>query len=127
MGVLIGCVVAIPIMFSLLWKSEVVGIALLVLGLSIALYLLYFALKSETVVRDRIIALLILLLCNVAFWACFEQAGNSLNIFAANHIHHLRIDMFSWTMLECTLFRIRNKRIIGKKWATTLESWQQDI
>jgi POT family proton-dependent oligopeptide transporter len=98
-GVLIGCACAIPIMYALLKNSQVVGHTLLVLGIGIGLYLLYFGLKSERVVRDRIIALLILLLCNVAFWASFEQAGNSLNIFAANHIHHLRLDMFDWTML----------------------------
>ncbi len=98
-GVTIACLVAIPLMYSLLLKRELVGNALLILGIGIALYLLGFGLKSERIVRDRIIALLILLLCNVAFWASFEQAGNSLNFFAADHIRHLRLDFLDWTMV----------------------------
>lgn len=94
-----ACLACIPLMYFLLLKKDEVGIALGVLGGGMVVYLLYFALSSERVVRDRIFALLILLACNVMFWASFEQAGNSLNIFAANHIHHLRLDAFDWTML----------------------------
>lgn len=97
--VTLGCVLCVPLMYSLLMKKELVGNALGILGGLIALYLLFFGLKSEKVVRDRIFALLILLLCNIAFWASFEQAGNSLNVFADNHIHHLHLEFLSWTML----------------------------
>jgi len=98
-AVTLGCIATIPLMYLLLLRKEEVGIALGLLGAGMVVYLLAFALKNERVVRDRIFALLILLACNVMFWASFEQAGNSLNIFAANHIHHLRLDMFDWTML----------------------------
>ncbi|MBL8856982.1 MAG: peptide MFS transporter [Planctomycetes bacterium] len=97
--VTLGCIVCVPIMYSLLLKKEEVGLALGILGGAIGLYLLVFGLKSERVTRDRILALLLLLLCNIAFWASFEQAGNSLNVFAANHIHHLTISSWDWTML----------------------------
>jgi proton-dependent oligopeptide transporter, POT family len=99
LAVAVGCVAAVPLVYMLLSKKEVVGYSLLGLGVSLAVYLLAFGLKSERVVRDRIIALLILLLCNVMFWASFEQAGNSLNVFAANHIHHLSLSFLDWTML----------------------------
>lgn len=99
LGVVLGCAVCVPLMYSLLRKKEEVGTALGILGAAITLYLLFFALKSEKVVRDRILALLILLVCNVAFWASFEQAGNSLNVFADHHIRHLHIDFVDWTML----------------------------
>jgi len=98
-AVAVGCLAAIPVMYSLLRKDEFTGAAMLVLGIGMALFLLIFALRSERVVRDRILALLILLLCNVAFWASFEQAGNSLNFFAANHINHLSIGFLNWTMI----------------------------
>jgi proton-dependent oligopeptide transporter, POT family len=97
MSVTLGCIVAVPVIYFLLLKDEFVGGTLGILGLGIAVYLLVVALASERIVRDRLIALLILLLCNVAFWASFEQAGNSLNIFAANNIHHLSIS--GWTMI----------------------------
>ncbi|MBL8861256.1 MAG: peptide MFS transporter [Planctomycetes bacterium] len=94
-----ACVACVPLMYFLLLKRDEVGTALGVMGLGMVAYLLYFAFQSQRVVRDRILALLILLLCNVMFWASFEQAGNSLNVFAANHIHHLRLDFIDWTML----------------------------
>jgi len=97
--VVLGCALCIPLMYALLMKKDFVGQALGVLGAGIALYLLFFGLKSERVIRDRIIALLILLLCNIAFWASFEQAGNSLNVFADHHIHHLHLGFLDWTML----------------------------
>jgi len=97
--VTLGCIATIPFMYLLLLRKDEVGIALGILGGGMVVYLIGVALKSDRVGRDRIFALLILLACNVMFWASFEQAGNSLNIFAANHIHHLRIDMFDWTML----------------------------
>jgi POT family proton-dependent oligopeptide transporter len=74
-----------------------VGYVLLALGLVIMGYLFFFALRSETMVRQRLYALLLLLLCNVVFWASFEQAGNSLNFFAQNHIQHLSLG--DWTMV----------------------------
>ena len=67
-----------------------------VLGGAIALYLLGIGFKGDRVVRDRMIALVLLLVCNVAFWASFEQAGNSLNFFAQNHIRDLSLG--SWVM-----------------------------
>ncbi len=99
LAVFLGCVATVPLMYALLRRKNEVGIALGILGAGIALYLFFFALKSDKVTKERIFALLILLLCNVAFWASFEQAGNSLNIFAANHIQHLHIAAFDWTML----------------------------
>jgi POT family proton-dependent oligopeptide transporter len=99
LAVTAGCLACIPLMYALLLKKDEVGKALGLLAVGMVVYLLAFAMRSERVVRDRIFALLILLSCNVIFWASFEQAGNSLNVFAANHIHHMRIDMFDWTML----------------------------
>jgi len=95
--VIVACVLTVPLMYLLLLRKNEVGIALGVLGGGMVLYFLAFALRSERVVRDRMFALLILLTCNVMFWASFEQAGNSLNVFAANHIHHLSLG--GWTML----------------------------
>lgn len=99
LAVALGCAACVPLIYALLLKKDEVGKALGILGAAIALYLFGFALKSERIVKQRIFALLILLLCNVMFWASFEQAGNSLNVFAANHIHHLSISAIGWTML----------------------------
>jgi POT family proton-dependent oligopeptide transporter len=61
-------------------------------------FFLSIAFKHEKVIRERMIVLVFLLVCNVAFWMAFEQAGNSLNFFASNHVRQLTIPLFNWTM-----------------------------
>lgn len=97
LGVALGCVICVPGIYWLLSQKELVGYVLLALGLCIMGYLLFYALKSDTQTRQRLFALLLLLLCNVVFWASFEQAGNSLNFFAQNHI--LPLSVGGWTMV----------------------------
>ncbi len=94
--VIAGCVLTVPLIYTLLSRKEIVGYMLLALGAGIALYIFSIALRSETQVRHRLFALLLLLVCNIAFWASFEQAGNSLNFFAQNHIRDLAVG--SWIM-----------------------------
>jgi POT family proton-dependent oligopeptide transporter len=94
-----GCAVAVLPVYFLLSREKIAGIALGVLGVIIVGYFVYFAAGSERVTRDRIFALLILLCANMVFWASFEQAGNSLNFFARQHIEHLSIPAIHWTMV----------------------------
>jgi POT family proton-dependent oligopeptide transporter len=82
----VGCALTVPVVYSLLANKRIVEVILLTLAAGIAAYLLYTGIKLGKVVRDRIIALLILLVANSFFWACFEQAGNSLNFFADTHV-----------------------------------------
>jgi POT family proton-dependent oligopeptide transporter len=42
--------------------------------------------KGDRVQRDRIIVMMILMTFNVVFWACFEQAGSSLTLFADRNV-----------------------------------------
>jgi len=94
--VAIGCIVCVPLIYFLLSKKDLVGYSLLALGVGIVAYLLYIAFSGDRVIRHRMFALLLLLACNIAFWASFEQAGNSLNFFAQNHIIDLQLG--SWVM-----------------------------
>ena len=45
--------------------------------------------------RDRMIALIIFMIINIAFWACFEQAGTSLTLFADRNVDR---SIFGWIM-----------------------------
>ncbi|MEZ5964695.1 MAG: peptide MFS transporter [Planctomycetota bacterium] len=81
-----GCALVAPVVFSLLAKKEYVAYILLTLAALIVIYLLYAGFSMGSVVRDRIFALIVLLVANSFFWACFEQAGNSLNFFAEAHV-----------------------------------------
>jgi POT family proton-dependent oligopeptide transporter len=57
--------------------------ALIVSGAISFIYILYYAITQlEKVERERLIALTILILFTIVFWALFEQAYTSLNLFA---------------------------------------------
>ncbi len=45
--------------------------------------------------KDRMIALVIFMIINVAFWSSFEQAGTSLTLFADRNVDR---NIFGWTM-----------------------------
>ncbi len=45
--------------------------------------------------KDRMIALIIFMIINIAFWACFEQAGTSLTLFADRNVDR---EIFGWLM-----------------------------
>jgi proton-dependent oligopeptide transporter, POT family len=57
------------------------GQLLLVLGIALLGYVLFQAFKLEKDARDRIFAILFLLALQPLFWALFEQAGGSMNLF----------------------------------------------
>lgn len=95
--VAIGCAIAVYPTYLLLSKNEYAGYILLALTALTSLYLLFIGFTNGSIVRDRILALLLLLACNVVFWASFEQAGNALNFFAKDHVNHL--SLWGWNML----------------------------
>jgi len=45
--------------------------------------------------RDRMIALIIFMVINITFWACFEQAGTSLTLFADRNVDR---EIMGWLM-----------------------------
>ena len=52
-------------------------------------------LENVSVWRDRMIALIIFMIINVTFWACFEQAGTSLTLFADRNVDR---SILGWEM-----------------------------
>jgi dipeptide/tripeptide permease len=84
--VAIGGLFVAPLVFLLLSKVELAGYVCLALMIGIVAYLLWYGSQKDKVTFQRIIALVILLLGNIAFWASFEQAGNSLNFFARDNV-----------------------------------------
>ncbi|MEM7221320.1 MAG: peptide MFS transporter [Pseudomonadota bacterium] len=73
-------VIAVAMFFIL--NPESFGGVMLPLGLLLLGYMLYYALrKCDTAERDRMLAALYFILAQIPFWALFEQAGSSLNLF----------------------------------------------
>lgn len=97
--VILGSLAAIPLLYLLILYNEVVGVLLGLVALYVIYSLLNVAFKGDKVLRDRIIVLIILMLFNIVFWACFEQAGTSLTLFAERNVDR---DIFGWTMGAAT-------------------------
>ncbi len=78
-------------MVLLCWAAiqyqDLVGYVLGAFGGGLVLYVLFTAVtKLEPDERDRIFAAMFLILVSIVFWALFEQAGSSLNLFTDRHV-----------------------------------------
>ncbi|HEX6375002.1 MAG TPA: peptide MFS transporter [Allosphingosinicella sp.] len=73
---------AVAGIWMLIQYQEVVGTLLGVFGAALVGYVVFYAVtKLPSEDRDRIFAALFLIFGSILFWALFEQAGSSLNLF----------------------------------------------
>jgi POT family proton-dependent oligopeptide transporter len=81
-------VLAVGVVYLLVQHTPVVS-ATLIAGMFGSLgYILWFAFaKCEKVERERLLLATVLVLGAVVFWTLFEQAGSSLNLFAATNVN----------------------------------------
>ncbi len=84
--VLIGSILAVPLISILLQYHSVVFVLLIGTSVSVLGYLLYVSFTEEKVQRQRMWVILILAFFHTTFWAFFEQAGTSLTLFAARNV-----------------------------------------
>ncbi|MBC7669257.1 MAG: MFS transporter, partial [Gemmatimonadaceae bacterium] len=83
----VGALAMVGIVFFVVQYTPVVDFTL-VAGMFGSLgYILWFAfVKCEKVERERLLLATVLVLGAVVFWTLFEQAGSSLNLFAASNV-----------------------------------------
>ena len=75
-------------------NQAIVGWALGVFGLILLAYVIYTAVtKLDRHARDRIFAAMALIVGSVLFWALFEQAGSSLNLYTDRYVDR---NMLGW-------------------------------
>jgi POT family proton-dependent oligopeptide transporter len=78
---------AVGAIWWLIQYQALVGWALMVAGALLVAYVLFTAVvKLPPHDRDRIFAAMFLILGSILFWALFEQAGSSLNLFTDRHV-----------------------------------------
>ncbi|TWI03032.1 POT family proton-dependent oligopeptide transporter [Luteimonas cucumeris] len=84
MYVMVGAIVAIPLVYFLLAKLGATALAwvLLVMFIALCLMLMVEGIREGKVQRDKVIAMLIIFAFNVLFWMFFEQAGSSFTFLA---------------------------------------------
>ncbi|MFM2285416.1 MAG: hypothetical protein RLZZ543_913 [Bacteroidota bacterium] len=84
---IIGTLCAIPVFFTLLNNPSYVGYLLLATAAYVIYQLVSSGIKGGPILRDRMIVLVLLMFFNIVFWACFEQAGSSLTLFADRNVN----------------------------------------
>lgn len=90
--VMIGSLLVIPIAYYLIQHNSWLDYILLGLFIYISISLIRAGVAADTeektsIWKDRMIALIIFMIINVVFWACFEQAGTSLTLFADRNVN----------------------------------------
>jgi len=83
-----GAFLIVPLAAFLVSKPDlVIHYAAPVAGGSFLLYILWEAARSTRAERLGIFAALLLMFFSIVFWACFEQAGSSMNLFTESHVN----------------------------------------
>ncbi|HEX8224300.1 MAG TPA: peptide MFS transporter [Allosphingosinicella sp.] len=78
---------AVVIIWGLIQYQELVGSLLGIFGALLVAYVVFTAVtKLAKEDRDRIFAALLLIIGSILFWALFEQAGSSLNLFTDRYV-----------------------------------------
>jgi POT family proton-dependent oligopeptide transporter len=98
--VIILSLFVIPLAYFLIQHNSWLDYILVGLFIFISFVLIRAGISADAknnvkVWRDRMIALIIFMIINIAFWACFEQAGTSLTLFADRNVDR---SIFGWIM-----------------------------
>lgn len=96
----VGSFLLIPLCFVLIKQNQVLDYILLGLFIYVAYSLVAAGKEADLaeekpVWKDRMWALIVFILINITFWACFEQAGTSLTLFADRNVDR---EILGWIM-----------------------------
>lgn len=86
-AVYLGSGLATLLAWQLVQHNQLVGTLLSVFGAVVLAGLLFYMIfKCNKLERDRLLVALVLMTFSIVFWAFFEQAGSSLNLFADRNV-----------------------------------------
>ncbi len=96
----IGSLLLIPLCYVLVLQNQVLDYILLGLFIYTSYAMISAGAKEDQtsdkpIWKDRMIALIIFMVINITFWACFEQAGTSLTLFADRNVDR---EIMGWIM-----------------------------
>jgi len=81
-----GALACIPLIMTMVSKTQYTDWFMYTIGPVVLLYLLYEMRKYSLGENKKLIAALIFMIFSILFWAFFEQSGGSLSIFAASNL-----------------------------------------
>lgn len=79
-------IASVAVIWGLFQYREIIQPLLIVSGIGLLGYVLYESFKLEKEPRERMFAILFLISLNPIFWALFEQAGGSMNLFTDRYV-----------------------------------------
>ncbi|MEC8458966.1 MAG: peptide MFS transporter [Bacteroidota bacterium] len=79
----------IPLCYVLILKNSILIYLLIAIFIYVVYQLISAGAKEGAIWRDRMIALTIMMVINIIFWAAFEQAGTSLTLFADGNVNRM--------------------------------------
>ena len=85
-AVYLGSFLAVPLIAMMVFFDGIAGWALIIGGGGALLYLMYATVTSPKIERERLQVVLILMFFSMLFWAFFEQAGSSINLFTDRNV-----------------------------------------
>ena len=86
-------ILAVGVTWWLVQNQAIVGSILGIFGAALVAFVIYHAVtKLEPHDRDRIFAAMFLIFGSILFWALFEQAGSSINLYTDRHVDRAGVD-----------------------------------
>lgn len=84
----LGAAAGVLVAWQLVQQPAVSGSILTIFGIGISLAVIaYSILKCTPVERDRMLVAIVLIFFSIVFWAFFEQAGSSINLFTDRSVN----------------------------------------
>ena len=84
-----GAFLSTPIIALLVQQNELAGATLTILGVGGLGYLVFEMTRSPKIERERLQVVLVLMFFSMLFWAFFEQAGSSVNLFTDRNVDRI--------------------------------------
>jgi proton-dependent oligopeptide transporter, POT family len=119
-AVYVGALLAVPVIMTMVSKTEYTNYFMYVVGPATLIYLGYEMTKNKLAENKKLLAALIFIVFSIIFWAFFEQSGGSLSIFAAGNLNDdllgLTLDPNAVNNAANALFVIIFAPIVGLVW-----------
>jgi POT family proton-dependent oligopeptide transporter len=91
----VGSFLSVPAIATLVYAHGSLSLVLGAAGIFVYGGLLYYAFTKDKTARDRLLVVLVLVLFSMTFWAFFEQAGSSINLFTDRNVNRT---VLGWTI-----------------------------
>ncbi len=116
----VGSLVIIPVIMTMVAKTEYTDYFMFVIGPASLLYLFYEMRNFSLAENKKLMAALVFIIFSIFFWAFFEQSGGSLSLFAANNLENtvagIKLDPNGVNNSANSLFVIAFAALIGMVW-----------